>query len=115
MGSISLSDVNTRLGTKLTAPGNVFTGNLQIVGNATITGNALTGSITARTIDALASAGIAWTLRTSAVDNNWYSVAWGGPVGSQVFVEIFGAASRGAGRLDRSCSLPWRIQERGIA
>jgi LPXTG-motif cell wall-anchored protein len=32
--------------------------------------------------------GITWTSRTSAVDNNWISVTWGGPTEAQLFVAV---------------------------
>ena len=38
--------------------------------------------------------GITWTTQTSAADNNWSSVVWGGPIGQQKFVAV---ASTGTG------------------
>ncbi len=32
--------------------------------------------------------GITWTSRTSAADNDWVSVTWGGPTGSELFVAV---------------------------
>ncbi|KAI8101852.1 hypothetical protein M9434_006916 [Picochlorum sp. BPE23] len=38
--------------------------------------------------------GITWTTRTSAADNGWRSVTWGGPSGSELFVAV---ATSGSG------------------
>ena len=32
--------------------------------------------------------GITWTTRTSAADNNWLSITWGGPAGQEKFVAV---------------------------
>ncbi|MEI7506404.1 MAG: hypothetical protein WCK23_06245, partial [Actinomycetes bacterium] len=32
--------------------------------------------------------GITWTTQTSPADNDWRSIAWGGPTGQQKFVAV---------------------------
>ena len=43
-----------------------------------------------------APAGVDWTSRTSAADNQWNTITWGGPEGSELFVAL---ANNGANRL----------------
>eukprot|EP00889_Picochlorum_renovo_P001611 jgi/Picre1/28641/NNA_004041.t1 len=45
--------------------------------------------------------GITWTTQTSAADSSWYSVTWGGPSGSELFVAV-----GGGGREDRVMTSP---------
>ena len=47
-------------------------------------------------VAAAAPVGVDWTSQTSAADNQWNTVAWGGPAGSELFVAL---ANNGANRL----------------
>jgi len=48
-------------------------------------------------------AGVAWTSRTSAADNDWTSVVWGGPAGQEKFVAV---ATNGTGNRGPACQVP---------
>jgi hypothetical protein len=53
--------------------------------------------------------GVRWTIRSSAADNDWLSVTWGGPAGSETFVAV---ASSGTGNrvMTSPDGVTWTIQ-----
>ncbi len=38
--------------------------------------------------------GITWTAQTSAANNNWQQVVWGGPAGQEKFVAVANSGTR---------------------
>ena len=54
----------------------------------------LTAIVLATSANTVRADGITWATQTSAADNNWISVTWGGPTGQQKFVAV---ASTGTG------------------
>ena len=51
------------------------------------------------------TAGIDWDIRTSAEDNQWYSIAYGTPNGVGIFVAV---AQTGTNRVMTSPNGAWR-------